>query len=93
MKLIYRGVSYEYNPSQTRTGNRGYLVHSRSMRSPYTLIYRGTKIDVDPNEVKSPNDHRPQRYTLIYRGVMYEVYRPILKYQEREYHLPVSLPV
>uniref|UniRef100_B8HQY2 DUF4278 domain-containing protein n=1 Tax=Cyanothece sp. (strain PCC 7425 / ATCC 29141) TaxID=395961 RepID=B8HQY2_CYAP4 len=70
MKLIYRGQSYDYNPSQPL----GDPFHK--MRKPGSvanqLTYRGVTYWVDPDNllVASP---LPLVYTLMYRGVRYQV--------------------
>ncbi len=68
MQLIYRGNTYDYNPSMF--ADRPFqMVHNP--RSTYDLIYRGVTYRVDPsvklNEVpKSIESHK-----LIYRGLVY----------------------
>lgn len=70
MRLIYRGVEYDYDPTQHTRDDR----FSR-FREPITLTYRGNRYQLDPN--------RPARSTvalqpreLIYRGNHYWVGYP-----------------
>lgn len=75
MKLIYRGVTYEYDPSQIKSGNLGQPVRpSQSSQAPYTLIYRGVTMQVDPAHLAEPISS-PASYDLIYRGTAYQVRR------------------
>jgi Domain of unknown function (DUF4278) len=76
MKLIYRGASYDYNPSHSRLGNAGRPARpTQSHQSPYTLIYRGLTTLVDPDAASAPEDMLPASYELIYRGTAYQVNR------------------
>jgi hypothetical protein len=76
MKLIYRGVSYEYAPNTIRAGNTGYPTRpAQTVKTPYTLIYRGVKTHVDPNQPAIAPLTLPASYDLIYRGVKYHVHR------------------
>jgi hypothetical protein len=76
MKLIYRGISYEYDPTQAKAGNTGEPTHAvRHTQTPYALIYRGHKVQVDPQTFSNQTAERPDRYTLIYRGATYSVTR------------------
>ncbi len=70
MKLIYRGVTYDYNPSN---GEPFQHTH-RSSKSPYELIYRGNRYRVEPNAIKQAAT-QPVTYELIYRGATYTVNR------------------
>jgi Domain of unknown function (DUF4278) len=74
MKLIYRGVSYEYDPTQSRPGNTGRPARSTHQAHPYTLTYRGVKMQVDPNQAAQVST-LPSESDLIYRGVSYRVHR------------------
>lgn len=75
MKLIYRGVSYDYDPNHIRAGNTGYPVRgSQTIKTPYTLIYRGVTTQVDPNNQPAIAP-LPASYDLIYRGATYHVNR------------------
>ena len=70
MKLIYRGDSYKYDPTQRRSGNTGRPGRSTHQAAPYTLIYRGVTITVDPRSA-AQLPTLPSEYNLIYRGVTY----------------------
>lgn len=74
MKLIYRGVTYEYDPNKTQTGNTGRPGHNvDTHRAPYVLMYRGQEIVINPNAPHVPAE--PTTHNLIYRGVSYQVDR------------------
>jgi hypothetical protein len=76
MKLIYRGASYDYNPSHARLGNAGRPTRpTQSHQSPYTLIYRGLTTLVDPEAAPAEDAALPASYELIYRGTTYQVNR------------------
>jgi Domain of unknown function (DUF4278) len=76
MKLIYRGVSYDYDPSQARSGNLGRPARStHGAKAPYTLMYRGVKIEVDPTAAPTEAPVLPTSYDLSYRGVSYRMSR------------------
>ncbi len=74
MKLIYRGVSYDYDPAQARSGNTGRPARSTHQATPYTLRYRGVTLQVDP-QAPAQQPTLPSEYDLIYRGVNYRVHR------------------
>lgn len=75
MKLIYRGNSYEYDPTQARTGNRGRPVRpTHSSLAPYTLRYRGLTLQIDP-QAPAQVPAMPVTYDLLYRGTSYQVSR------------------
>lgn len=70
MKLIYRGTTFDYNPSQTP--GRSF----QQVREPgpaYTLTYRGVPYRVNPNAKLSQAPARPATDKLIYRGMTYWV--------------------
>lgn len=71
MKLIYRGTSYDYNPSRAEGTNIGRPSRPHHASSaPYTLIYRGQTLHVDPTQsVEEPV--LPRAHELIYRGEKY----------------------
>lgn len=76
MKLIYRGTSYEYNPEQSRAGNTGRPARPAHLsQEPYTLIYRGVTMRVDPKAASAQVPVMPTTYELIYRGTTYQVSR------------------
>jgi hypothetical protein len=72
MRLIYRGVEYEYDPTQPRTNPADRI--SR-FRDPITLTYRGNRYQVDPTQPVEPAEPR-RPYELIYRGERYWVGKP-----------------
>jgi Domain of unknown function (DUF4278) len=74
MKLIYRGVSYEYDPTPARSINRGRPARSTQQAAPYTLQYRGVTLNVDP-QAPAQLPTLPSEYDLMYRGVTYRVQR------------------
>ena len=75
MKLIYRGNTYDYDPTQSRPTNAGRPVKSAPrLQAPYTLMYRGTTYHVDPT-VPQTQSSLPRAYDLIYRGATYHVDR------------------
>ncbi|BAU13167.1 hypothetical protein LEP3755_37040 [Leptolyngbya sp. NIES-3755] len=70
MRLIYRGVEYDYDPTQGTRDDR----FSR-FREPITLTYRGNHYQLDPNRpVRSTVQQQPRE--LIYRGNRYWVGYP-----------------
>ncbi|NJR64341.1 MAG: DUF4278 domain-containing protein [Leptolyngbyaceae cyanobacterium CRU_2_3] len=76
MKLIYRGASYDYNPSHSRLGNAGQPARSNhAYHAPYTLIYRGSTTFVDPEAASVEGHILPAAYELIYRGTTYRINR------------------
>jgi len=76
MKLIYRGATYNYDPSQASVGNTGQPVRSTQLaRAPHTLIYRGVTTVVDPSAPPVWATALPAVYNLIYRGTAVHVNR------------------
>ena len=76
MKLIYRGNTYDYDPTQSRPTNAGRPVKSAPrLQAPYTLMYRGATYHVDPTVPQAPAFAQPRAYDLIYRGETYHVDR------------------
>ncbi|MCY6489328.1 arginine synthesis PII-interacting regulator PirA [Leptolyngbya sp. GGD] len=69
MRLIYRGVEYEYDPTQPRTN---LVDRVFSSREPITLTYRGNRYQMDPTQPAQPAEAR-RPHELIYRGVRYWV--------------------
>lgn len=65
MKLIYRGVKYEYDPTQ-----RGHDDRFSEFQEPITLTYRGNRYQLDPNRPARSEVEQPPR-ELIYRGNRY----------------------
>ena len=74
MKLQYRGVSYEYDPSKLESQNRRQpFKQVRGSGPAYNLIYRGVTYRIDPNTKPSEVPVQPVAYRLIYRGIAYFV--------------------
>lgn len=72
MKLIYRGVTYDYDPTRDPIDDRFDRI-----REPLTLTYRGNRYQISPNQAM-PDAYRPRAaYQLTYRGNKYWVHRPI----------------
>lgn len=75
MKLIYRGNTYDYDPTEHRHDNAGRPVKSAPrLQAPYTLMYRGATYHVDPT-VPQTQSSLPRAYDLMYRGETYHVDR------------------
>lgn len=72
MKLIYRGLSFDYNPAKCAT--RHPCQRPQTSQVPYELIYRGNKYRVDPNAMTAA-PIQPVTYKLIYRAITYWVNR------------------
>jgi Domain of unknown function (DUF4278) len=70
IKLIYRGITYNYNPDRVRANSS--LPHSR--KSARNLMYRGVAYRFDP-ALSKPDEIEPCSYELIYRGSTYRVHR------------------
>lgn len=68
MKIFYRGVSYEYDPSKGGSGKQGW----KRFHIPQTTlnrIWRGVTYLITPKaEPSEETDHK-----LVYRGVTYSV--------------------
>lgn len=69
MKLIYRGATYDYNP--TKVADQPFQPVHRRSGSAYTLTYRGVTYDVAPNTKPTEVPVAPRTYRLNYRGVTY----------------------
>jgi hypothetical protein len=69
MQLIYRGVTYDYEPNKSAIRQR---VHT--FKSPYELMYRGNTDRVDPTTI-AKTAVQPATYTLNYRGATYRINR------------------
>jgi Domain of unknown function (DUF4278) len=72
IKLLYRGTTYDYNP--TATANHP----NQQKRQPgliHPLIYRGFTYQLDSNPQALQSDHNPTTYQLTYRGARYIVLR------------------
>jgi hypothetical protein len=73
MKLTYRGNSYDYDPDYAGEGNTGRPGRAtQPFRAPYTVVYRGVKMQIDP-QAQMPA--RSESYDLSYRGTRYRVDR------------------
>ncbi|AFY96766.1 DUF4278 domain-containing protein [Chamaesiphon minutus] len=70
IKLIYRGITYNYDPDRVRANSP--LPHSR--KSSRNLIYRGVAYRFDLALAK-PDVVKPCSYELIYRGSTYQAHR------------------
>jgi len=74
MKLKYRGVSYEYDPSKLENQNRRQpFKQVRGSDPAYNLIYRGVSYRIEPNTKQSEVPVQPATYRLMYRGIAYFV--------------------
>jgi hypothetical protein len=62
MKLIYRGITFDYNPPQ--------IIVNHCSREPYTSRYRGTTYQIDPS-TQQPSYQQRVSYQLKYRGLTY----------------------
>lgn len=70
MKLLYRGTTYDYNP--TATTNHP----NQQKRQPgliNSLTYRGFTYQLDSSPPTPTPDHNPTTYQLTYRGTRYVV--------------------
>ncbi|NJR39762.1 MAG: DUF4278 domain-containing protein [Leptolyngbyaceae cyanobacterium CSU_1_4] len=75
MKLIYRGTSFDYNPSRVADMNMGRPDRPHHVSSsPYALTYRGQTLLVDPTQPLE-DVALPRTYELIYRGEKYQTKR------------------
>jgi hypothetical protein len=72
MKLIYRGLSFDYDPAKSAACRP--CDHPQTSQTPYELIYRGNKYRLDPNAIKKV-PVQPVTYKLIYRAITYWVNR------------------
>jgi hypothetical protein len=91
MKLIYRGTSFDYNPSQAAGVNIGRPVRPHHVSpAPYTLIYRGQTLHVDPTQL-TEEVALPRAYELIYRGEKYQM-GVAQAPPERRVSVPATLP-
>jgi hypothetical protein len=72
MKLIYRGLSFDYDPARSAVSRSFERTHVS--QTPYELIYRGNTYWVDPNALVKAFV-QPITYELLYRGITYQVNR------------------
>jgi hypothetical protein len=70
MQLIYRGTTFNYDPTE-RTARR---LDKHISRAPYELIYRGTIYRIDPTAIPEIS-LKPRDYELNYRGTTYQMHR------------------
>jgi hypothetical protein len=71
MKLIYRGATYDYDPTQSQSRFDRSVQRAQSLRQ---LIYRGFTYQVDPS-AQFAEVPAPAAYDLHYRGTTYHVNR------------------
>jgi hypothetical protein len=71
MKLIYRGITYDYHPARYTT--QSPFQSTCKAESVYELKYRGNTYRIDPNTQRTPV--QPMTYELSYRGIAYRVSR------------------
>jgi hypothetical protein len=91
MKLIYRGTSFEYNPTRaegTNIGRPSRPHHASS--SPYTLIYRGQTLHIDPTQPLE--EMVPYAHELIYRGEKYFTRGTAQAIPARKVSAPATMP-
>lgn len=71
MKLLYRGSTYEYDPTQPKRTDSDRF---ENVREPFTLTYRGSVYRLDPHQQPAPATYQPRSaYQLTYRGDTYQV--------------------
>ncbi|MBN3906827.1 MAG: DUF4278 domain-containing protein [Nostoc sp. NMS1] len=74
MKLYYRGLSYEYNPSKVANKKTEQPFQPIPQLGPaYNLIYRSVNYHVDPNSKSAEVPLSPVAYKLSFRGITYFV--------------------
>ncbi|WP_445638462.1 DUF4278 domain-containing protein [Nostoc sp. DSM 114161] len=74
MKLYYRGLSYEYNPSKVGSKKTQQPFQPVTQIGPaYNLMYRGVSYRVDPNSKSAEVATAPVAYKLNFRGITYFV--------------------
>ncbi|MEH2308611.1 DUF4278 domain-containing protein [Nostoc sp.] len=74
MKLSYRGLSYEYNPSKVASKKTEQPFQPVPQLGPaYNLMYRGVNYCVDPNSKSAEVALSPVAYKLSFRGITYFV--------------------
>ncbi|MCF2145265.1 DUF4278 domain-containing protein [Desmonostoc muscorum LEGE 12446] len=74
MKLYYRGLSYEYDPSQVGSKKTEQPFQPvPQIGSAYNLMYRGVSYLVDPNSKSVEVPLAPVTYQLSFRGITYFV--------------------
>ncbi|MBD1895859.1 DUF4278 domain-containing protein [Coleofasciculus sp. FACHB-129] len=74
MKLYYRGLCYEHDPSKVESRKRGQpFKQVRGSGPAYNLIYRRVTYRIHPNAKQSEVPVQPVAYRLMYRGIAYFV--------------------
>lgn len=80
MKLISRGLTFDYDPA--KSGACRPSQRTNSSQTPYELIYRGNKYRVAPNAIakrceaqSAKPSVQPFTYELIYRAITFWVHR------------------
>ncbi len=68
MKLYYRGLSYEYEPSQVDSKKT-----QRALTSGHNWTYRGASYHVNPNSKLDEVPQTPLANKLSFRGIAYYV--------------------
>ena len=68
MKLIYRGLTYDYD--LTKSAVRRPFQRAYTSQVTYELIYRGNRYWFDSNAI-AKTSVQPVSYELIYRGATY----------------------
>ncbi|WP_421659186.1 DUF4278 domain-containing protein [Leptothermofonsia sp. ETS-13] len=71
MKLIYRGVTYDYTPDRAQTQAAAETVAHEAHRT-YNLRYRGATYALNPEETTRQSIFHPIA-RLMYRGAAYSL--------------------
>jgi hypothetical protein len=71
MKLTYRGITYDRNPSEVIVPHPFQSL--RPSVTPYNLIYRGVTYTVNPSVQQTKFPTKRANYKLSYRGLTYLV--------------------
>jgi Domain of unknown function (DUF4278) len=92
MKLIYRGTSFDYSPTRAEGTNIGRPARPHHASSaPYTLIYRGQTLHIDPTQ--TPEEVAvPYAAELIYRGERYLTRGTAQATSPQRVSVPATLP-
>jgi YHS domain-containing protein len=78
MKLYYRGVCFEYDPTKVRSRKIGQPFNQVRESAPaYNLIYRGVTYRAEPKVKPASVPLLPATYKLIYRGITYFVNKTV----------------
>ncbi|MEH1936447.1 MAG: DUF4278 domain-containing protein [Nostoc sp.] len=74
MKLYYRGLNHEYDPSKVASKKTEQPFEPVPELGPaYNLMYRGVNYRVDPNSKSAEAPLVPVTYKLSFRGITYFV--------------------